>query len=329
MSNEYRIFGAEMSPYSVKIRSYFRYKKIPHQWLQRFQNEEEFKKLARLPLMPLVITPDGKSIQDTTPVIEKMEQIFPEPSVHPEDPTLAFLSALIEEYGDEWGMKLMFHHRWVSEADKLATSHILAREILPYADRATVDDLAKKVLARMDERLALVGSSAETAPLISGYLDRLLEILEPHLENRLYLFGDRPAFADFGLGLQVYEMALDPTVGAIIRARMPNILEWVYRMTAPRNDGPFEDWQSLRPTLEPLLSNAGTYFLPWSTANARALSAKEETFSVELNGETYVQSAQRYHAKSLNVLRERYTAVADKPALDLILEETGCLTYLQ
>jgi hypothetical protein len=100
-------------------------------------------------------------------------------------------------------------------------------------------------------------------------------------------------------------------------------------MTAPRNDGPFEDWQSLRPTLEPLLSNAGTYFLPWSTANARALSAKEETFSVELNGETYVQSAQRYHAKSLNVLRERYTAVADKPALDLILEETGCLTYLQ
>jgi glutathione S-transferase len=53
--------------------------------------------------------------------------------------------------------------------------------------------------------------------LISDYLDRLLEILAPHFEGRKYLFGARPAFADFGLGLQVYEMALDPTAGAIIR----------------------------------------------------------------------------------------------------------------
>ena len=26
----YRIFGIELSPYSVKVRSYFRYKGIPH-----------------------------------------------------------------------------------------------------------------------------------------------------------------------------------------------------------------------------------------------------------------------------------------------------------
>jgi hypothetical protein len=30
-----RIFGAEMSPYSVKVRSYFRYNAIPHQWVLR------------------------------------------------------------------------------------------------------------------------------------------------------------------------------------------------------------------------------------------------------------------------------------------------------
>jgi hypothetical protein len=31
MAEYYRIIGAEMSPYSVKVRSYFRYKAIPHQ----------------------------------------------------------------------------------------------------------------------------------------------------------------------------------------------------------------------------------------------------------------------------------------------------------
>ncbi len=329
MSKKYKIFGAEMSPYSVKVRSYFRYKNIPHQWLQRMRHEEEFKKFARLPIIPLVVTPEEEGIQDSTPIIERLEQIFPEPLIHPEDPTLAFLSALIEEYGDEWGNKIMYHHRWYAELDQLATAHVLARDVIPDADGEAVEGLAKKVRDRMSGRGSFVGSSDETAPLISGYLDRLFEILEPHFENRLYLFGDRPSFADFGLGLQVYEMALDPTAGAIIRARAPNVLKWVYRMTDPRNDGPFENWPSLQPTLEPLLADAGTYFLPWSTANAKALAADEEAFSVELNGEAYVQPPQKYHARSLGVLRERYAANADNSELNRILEETGCLTYLQ
>lgn len=328
MSNEYKIYGAEMSPYSVKIRSYFRYKNIPHQWLPRMQHAEAYKKLARLPIIPLVETPDGEAIQDSTPIMDKIDQIFPEPSIHPEDSTLAFLSALIEEYGDEWGNKLMFHHRWYTEPDQLATAQILARDVQPNGSREAVDELAQKILARMSGRGAFVGSSAETAPLISAYFDNLLEILEPHLEDRLYLFGDRPAFADFGLGAQVYEMALDPTTGAIIRARCPNILRWAYRITDPRNDGSFEKWESLQPTLEPLLEDAGTYFLPWTTANAEALAAEAESFSVDLNGQAYVQPPQKYHARSLKVLKERYGAVADKNDLDSILEKSGCLGYL-
>ena len=35
MSNRHRIFGIEMSPYSVKVRSYFRYKALPHEWIVR------------------------------------------------------------------------------------------------------------------------------------------------------------------------------------------------------------------------------------------------------------------------------------------------------
>ena len=33
MKESYRIFGVELSPYSIKVRSYFRYKNIPHMWI--------------------------------------------------------------------------------------------------------------------------------------------------------------------------------------------------------------------------------------------------------------------------------------------------------
>ena len=55
MSDVYRIFGAEFSPYSVKTRSYLRYKQIPHEWIVRGPaTQEEYQKYARLPLIPLV-----------------------------------------------------------------------------------------------------------------------------------------------------------------------------------------------------------------------------------------------------------------------------------
>ena len=39
--SDYRIIGAEVSPYSVKTRSYFRYKGIPHEWILRGAAEQE------------------------------------------------------------------------------------------------------------------------------------------------------------------------------------------------------------------------------------------------------------------------------------------------
>ena len=113
MAGGYRIFGSELSPYSVKVRSYFRYKQLPHEWILRGPaNRTEFERYAKLPLIPLVVTPDDAGLQDSTPLMEQLDAVRPEPSIHPDDPALAFISALIEEYADEWGNKAMFHYRW-------------------------------------------------------------------------------------------------------------------------------------------------------------------------------------------------------------------------
>ena len=331
MANPYRIFGNELSPYSVKVRSYFRYKQLPYEWIIRNPSvEEEFTRYAKLPLVPLVVTPEGQGLQDSTPIIEHFEALHPEPSIHPPDPALAFLSALIEEYGDEWGNKPMFHYRWFYEPDQESAGERLARSMMPGLAQADLPNGIAMIKSRMIPRLSFVGSSAETKDQIEGSYKRQLAILERHLATRTYLFGERPALADFGLYAQLYQCSTDPTPAALMRASAPHVVKWIQEMLGPRAEGEFESWATLAPTLQPLLRDeVAAVFFPWSTANAKAIAAGDKQFTVTLGGKPFTQEAQKYHAKSLAALKARYAAVTDKSALDPILKETGCYDWLQ
>jgi glutathione S-transferase len=327
----FRIFGMELSPYSVKVRSYCRYKKIPHEWIVRSADKQaEFQKFAKLPLVPLVVTPEGEGLQDSTPIIEALEARFPEPPVHPADPTLRFLSALLEEFGDEWGNKWMFHYRWAREADQRSGADRLVREAIPGADEATLAQAADVMRERMVGRVWFVGSSEATAPQIEESFRDAIELLDAHLAGRPFLLGARPVFGDFGLWGQLYEASTDPTPGALLRERAPRVIAWIERMRDPSAGGELETAAQLLPTLEPLLERqVGRLFLPWSDANARAIAAGSDSFSVELAGRTFTQKPQKYHARSLAALRARYAAAGANPELDRVLERTGCLRWLR
>ena len=321
MAEGYRIIGAEMSPYSVKVRSYFRYKAIPHQWLLRnAASQAEFEKHAKMPIIPLVITPDGTGIQDSTPIIDALEKQHPEPSIHPGDAIANFISALIEEFGDEWGNKWMFHYRWARDVDQISSAGRIARMRGPEASEAQQEAFAAQVRARMVDRVWFVGSNEMTAPQIeAGFLD-MLGLLDKHLASRPYLFGGRPAFGDFGLWGQIYEMWTDPTAGAIIGGSAPHVLDWVHRMLWPRAEGAFESWTELAPTLMPILTKqVGATILAVDARQRDGAQEAREEFSVTLGDRVWTQKPQKYHARSLGMLRAKYAAVADKSSLDMVL----------
>ena len=64
--------------------------------------------------------------------------------------------------------------------------------------------------------------------------------------------------------------------------------------------------------------------LTWNT-----IAGGREQFSVELDGRTWTQAPQKYHAKSLAALRQKYAAVAHEAALEAVLERSGCLEPLR
>ena len=328
----YKVFGVELSPYSVKVRSYLRYKQIPHEWVTRGMAQmPEFGKYAKLPLVPLLVTPDNEGWQDSTPIIEKLEQRYPENPILPDNEALAFLATLIEEFGDEWANKPMFHYRWHREIDQQSAGERIARDQMgPDADPSTINATTQMVIQRMVPRLALVGSSPDTAETIETDFRNLVSILEHHLANRPYLFGGRPSLADFGLWAQVYECYTDPTPGALLKQDAPATCAWVERMLSPTMEGEYETWDTLEETLLPLLKEqVGAMFLPWTHANAKALAKGEERFTIALKSGDFTQEPQRYHAKSLKVLMEKYAQLQDKETVNQILDRAGCLAWFQ
>jgi len=333
MSDVYRIFGSENSPYSVKTRQYFRYKGIPNEWILRTgASMEEYKKYARLPIVPAVATPDDEAMQDSTPILEAMEAKFPDPAAQPADPTLAFLSALIEEFSDEWGNKWMFHFRWAREVDQVSTAKRLVGEMMAGASEEAMAPMVAQIQERMVGRISVVGSNETTAPIIEASFQGGVDLLEAHLEDRNWLFGGRPCFADFGLAGQLHAALCDPTAGSILKQKAPAVCAWIDRFLNPAVSGDFETWASLAPTLEPFLSGPVRHFLTWSDANAKAIAAGDDSLSVELDGQTWTQSVggpQKYHAKSLKELRRKFAEVKEVEPLRDILAKAGCLEWLE
>ena len=339
MPDHYRLFGSELSPYSVKVRSVLRYKGVPHQWVVRTPaHREEFERYAKLPLVPLLVTPEEQGMQDSTPIVLALEAAHPTPRINPPAQPLAFLSLLLEEFADEWGNKWMFHYRWAREVDQHSASQRIAESLLPpEADENQIAATAAEIRERMVQRVWFVGSSPQTAPLIERSFRDALGLLERHLESRRFLFGDRPALADFGLWGQLYECWSDPTPHGLIAESAPAVIAWIERLLSPKarpehSDGAvgWEPWEHLEPTLEPLLrEQVAELFLPWSDANARALERGDDEFSIDLTGGAWTQRPQKYHAKSLATLRRAWLETPQHEGLRQILDDTGCLAWLE
>jgi glutathione S-transferase len=326
MNAPFRLYGAELSPYSVKVRSYLTFKNAAFEWLPRSNaRQEEFGRYAKLPLIPLVVDANERVLQDSTPIIETLEAELDGQSIVPSDPAVAFLAALIEDYADEWLNKAMFHYRWSYPADQESAANRIAAMIF---EGAPPEGAVDNVRTRMIGRLHYVGSSPESAPLIEASFTRAVSIFDRMLGKRPYLLGGRPSLADFGVAGQLAQLASDPTPGAVIRAQAPNVVKWLERMQKPQVEGEFASFADLKDDVAELLSVeiAGAY-LPWMAANADAVARDAGGVSLELGGIPFTQKPQRYAAKALSELRRKRQAVTDEALADL-LKQSGVDAFL-
>ena len=337
-----RLIGGTGSPYTRKMVALLRYRRIPYSitWgdpagvLDAMGIEK-----PRPTFHPTFLfdTEEGgtQAVCDSSPIIRRLESLHPDRSVIPTDPALAFLDFLIEDFGDEWCTKYMFHYRWypAADADNAGT-------LLPLGmDLGLSDDTHQKFKEVFSERqigrLYVVGSNDTTAPVIDASFRRYLAAMEAHLQQQPFMLGRRPGAGDFAMFGQLTQLVgFDPTPRAIAHEVSPRTVAWVDRMEDLCGLEPTEkDWntpEEMPATLKALLDEIGRVYAPALLANEKAVAAGEKNWETEIDGAPWTQQTFSYQAKCLGWIREQYSALADRDRerVDAALAGTGCEVLL-
>ncbi len=347
MTEPIELTGAPGSPYTRKMTALMRYRQIPYRifWQGNFSPNSKAKQKdypkAKVSLLPTFYFPnaDGvlEAVTDSSPILRRFEASHTARSVIPSDPVLGFLNWLIEDYGDEWLTKSMFHYRWHYAEDTKKAGSILPRWHNISGSDAEIAPLSEMISQRQIDRLSYVGSSDVTKKTIEDSFSRFLEILNAHLQHDNFIFGQRPSSADFAIYGQLTQLALfDPTPRDLITAQFPRIYAWTEIMEdlsglPVDEDSGWIDGDALPDTLCALVSEIASLYMPYLKANAAAVVSGAELMETELDGRAWTQNPFTYQAKCLQWIGEQYASLSedDKARLAKSTSGTGLVEQLE
>ena len=194
-SHRYVQVGMELSLYSGKTRSYLIHKRIP--FVERGTNLWEawvtFPQRVNAVVLPVVITPEGDYLQDSSCIIDTLEQRFPAQPSLPDTPVLKFAAYLFELWGDEFWLPLAMHTRWSHRDENIGLFvHDIGPALMAKAPHWLRDRIGLHYANKMNDHLPPLGVKATTRPLLDRFLLRHLDALNSHFASHRFLFGDRP-----------------------------------------------------------------------------------------------------------------------------------------
>lgn len=232
----YQLIAAEVSLYSGKARAYLRYKGVPFD--EVLATRPVIQSIVRpktgLAMVPVLLTPEGEAIQDTTAIIHAIEARHPARSVVPSG-VLGLASKLLELYGDEWLLMPAMHYRWHYKRNWPLVFSEFGQLVAPGIPKVLAPLAGIPLAAYFGGNYGrALGISKRNRAAIERSYEAFLRDFDRHLEQHDYLLGDRPCEGDFGFMAPLYaHLYRDPASGDLMRRIAPKVAAWVERMNRP------------------------------------------------------------------------------------------------
>ena len=320
--------------------SLLRYRRLPYNFLIGGLFEEGIMDTSYLPKAKINLMPTfyfkNKSnklepMVDSTFILRRLEKLYSDRSAVPKSSVLNFLNYLIEDFADEWLTKATFHYRWTYDEDIKKAGSTLSRWRSLTDNEETIKPIRKDISERQISRLYVVGSNTTTSDIIEGSYKNILKLMDKHMNNYPYIFGERPSSSDFALYGQLTQLAaFDPTPMKIADNIASRIVAWVGVMEdlsgLEVNNSDWVNSYNLTESFRNIFYEIGNTYVPVLKANSEAVYQNKEEVKIEINGKLWTQKPFYYQSKCLNWIKEEYEALEnkDKNFIDDFLNGTGC-----
>ena len=271
MSRLYRFYASEYSYFSAKPRPALRYKQVPFEEIlptpQAYR--DVIKPRTGLAQIPVLVTPEGELVHDSSVILDELERRFPSRPLYPTTPVQRMVGYAIELYTDEFLMLPGVHYRWnYPESAAKAVADFIASS----GDATGANQLAQSI----QFFTTIVGVLPETIPAIEAHTLELIDLFEAHLAAQPYALGTRPSLADCALAGPFYaHWYLDAAPSRILRERALEVCHWVERMNHPdsRDEGAWLAGDAIPPTFAAIVRHAGRDAAPFVLDVARAFES--------------------------------------------------------
>ena len=332
--------GAPGSPYTRKMLSLLRYRRIPYNFIisgllgKGIMDTKQLPK-AKIDLMPTFYFENEEKkldpMVDSTFILRRLENSYSTRSVIPENVVLKFLDYLLEDFADEWLTKATFHYRWTYDEDIKKAGATLSRWGSLTDNEEQIKPIRDEISNRQISRLYLVGSNKITSYIIEESYKNILKLMDNHMNNFPYIFGERPSSSDFALYGQLTQLAaFDPTPMKIADNIASRIVAWVGIMEDLSGlEVSNKDWinsEILPVSLKNIFCELGRVYVPVLLANFEALNNNKEEVKIEIDGRLWTQKPFLYQGKCLNWIKDQYNILnhSDKEYINSFLDKTGC-----
>lgn len=270
------LYGWHLSYYSGKVRCYLRHKQIPF-----VDTPVDFvtlmmrvKRHTGAVVMPVVVTPQGEWLQDSSAIIDELERRFPERPVVPATPVRRFAAYLLETWGDEWWIPIAMHTRWSYPENYALFERDGGNALLPRWPQFLRNRAVATAANAMRGYLSRVGIVPEQTPLLDRWTSDMLDALDAHFAAHRFLLGDAPTIGDFGLiGTMYGHLGRDPWPKRELIVPRKALRAWIDRMAEPDVLAPSPNAPDDVPaSLAPVFHSIAAEFLPMIEATLDAVS---------------------------------------------------------
>lgn len=270
-STLYTQYGAPISYYSGKTRSYFIHKQIPFREIvpSAWQYLHTFKKKVGAAVVPVVLTPDGQWWGDSSEIIDNLEKAFPQKPCLPSTPILRFSAYLFELFGDEFLLPLAMYTRWSRPEHRPFFVAEVGEGMLPGWPKFLQNAVGNKVANTMSGFKERLGFNDAQGEVLTRWGKIQLDALNTHFATTPFLFGSRPSLGDYGLIGPLYaHIGRDPLAKRDWVDTRPHLSAWVARMYDAKasEGGEFLSDDRLPETLNVGVQSMFTEMLPFLLA---------------------------------------------------------------